>query len=354
MIKFEDTRSRVHFSEKANRLLDEIVNCPQMDLCRRGEATSCSEIVSTQRSGTKHQPPEPWSGLIESAAILFLSSNPSIDDKGITEVYPADDWTPEMVRDSFSFRFGGGSGGFRPIQDGVRPPLKGGGYGRPVAFWRAVKKHADDILGYKSVPGVDYALSEVVHCKSRHEVGVAAAMADCTNRYLDRLLEVAAAPTIVVLGSSARTAVIKHYPTLFSELPPFGSVTKLNLASKSRLVAFMPHPNAHMKRSFADRMPESRFMSLRNSATAHPVRTDSPALRRLRLLSHQGNETIGHFTLHTDGAVTCDSPANVDILRSLRSQSHAEDGESLFTWADGWSNGYTTTVEISISDAEVN
>jgi hypothetical protein len=222
------------------------------------------------------------------------------------------------------------------------------------AFWRAVKKHADDILGYKSVPGVDYGLSEVVHCKSRQEVGVTAAMADCTNRYLDRLLEVAAAPTIVVLGSSARTAVINHYSTPFSEQPPFGSVTKVNLASKPRLVAFMPHPNAHMKRSFAERMPERQLMSLRNAATTHPVRTDSPAHRRLRLFSHQGDKTIGHFTLHSDGAVTCESLENVDIPRSLRLRSHADDGESLFTWADGWSNGYTATVETSISDAEVN
>ena len=66
MITFDDTQSKVHFSEKANRLLDEIVNCPLIDLCRSGDATSCSKIVSTQGNGAKYQPPEPWSGLIES------------------------------------------------------------------------------------------------------------------------------------------------------------------------------------------------------------------------------------------------------------------------------------------------
>ena len=206
-----------------------------------------------------------------------------------------------------------------------------------MAFWRAVKKHADDILGYKSVPGVDYALSEVVHCKSRQQVGVTAAMAECTNRYLDRLLEIAAAPTIVVLGSSARTAMISHYPTLFSELPPFGSVTKLNLASKSRLVAFMPHPNAHMKRSFAERMPENpidAFAECRSGCIRANGQSSAP--QAARLFGPKGDKMLGHFTLHMDGAVTCESPETVDILRSLRLQSRAEDGESLFTWADGW------------------
>jgi hypothetical protein len=262
---FDDTQSKVHFSEKANRLLDEIVNCPLIDLCRSGDATSCSKIVSTQGNGAQYQPPEPWSGLIESAAILFLSSNPSIDEAAL-EDYPTDTWTPEIVRNFFSFRFGGGSGEINQIKDGVKPLLKGGGYGKSVAFWRAVKKHADDILGYKSVPGVDYALSEVVHCKSRRQVGVTAAMAECTTRYLDRLLEIAAAPTIVVLGSPARTAMISHYSELFKPQPPFGSVTRVNLASRPRLVAFMPHPNAHMKRSFAEWMPEKQLMRLRNAA----------------------------------------------------------------------------------------
>jgi hypothetical protein len=61
---------------------------------------------------------------------------------------------------------------------------------------------------------------------------------------------------------------------------------------------------------------------------------------------------LGHFTLHMDGAVTCEPQETVDVLRGLRLRSRTDDGESLFTWADGWSNGYAATVEISISEAE--
>jgi hypothetical protein len=54
-----------------------------------------------------------------------------------------------------------------------------------VRFWSAVKQRAKELLPEESVrPGLDYALTEVVRCKSREEVGVAEAAAVCSNRYL--------------------------------------------------------------------------------------------------------------------------------------------------------------------------
>jgi hypothetical protein len=150
------------------RLLDEIVHCPVVDACHRGEPSPCSQVVATQDDAdVPFQVPEPWSGHLETAPILFLSSNPSIDDLG-QEEYPAHDWAPDKTRAFFNCRFGG-SGGFNQIQDGSHMALKSRERGKSVSFWSSVKKHARDILGYEAVPGVDYALSEVVHCKSRKE-----------------------------------------------------------------------------------------------------------------------------------------------------------------------------------------
>jgi hypothetical protein len=253
-----DAKSASAPSSRAAQLLDEIVYCDEIHKHRRGESTPCSPIIATQDDAYPFQPPEPWSGLIESAPILFLSSNPSIDESRLEE-YPEADWEIDRVRSFFNFRFNGNPGGFDYVQDGVRPLLKSGEYGRSVAFWGAVKRHADDLLGREAVPGVDYALSEVVHCKSRQEVGVKEAMCKCSSNYLDRLLQVSAASVVIVLGSRARKIFVMRYPDIFSVSPEFGTVMQVEVGLRRRLVAFMPHPNAHMKRRLSERVSAAQL-----------------------------------------------------------------------------------------------
>lgn len=251
-------------TDSADGLLDEIVGCPVVRLCREGGASTCSTIVNAQHDAIGYQPPEPWSGRIESAPILFLSSNPSIDESG-QEEYPEDDWTPEKSRAFFRFRFGGGPDGSNPIVNGVRPPLKDGGVGGSVAFWGAVKRHAHDILDREPLPGVDYALSEVVHCKSRSEVGVKNALDECTGRYLDRVLGLSPAPLLIVLGTLAREGMAIRYPELFPERPDFGQVREEAIGGWRRVVAFMPHPNAHMKRQIHDLLLPDQLNGIRSA-----------------------------------------------------------------------------------------
>ncbi|MCB8751613.1 hypothetical protein [Planktothrix agardhii] len=79
-------------------LLDEIVNCPHAQQCLGDSAAEnlCRTIVEYQNtlSLQKFQVPEPWSGEIEKAPILFLSSNPSI---GGDEAYPTWDWSSKEI-----------------------------------------------------------------------------------------------------------------------------------------------------------------------------------------------------------------------------------------------------------------
>ena len=51
------------------------------------------------------QVPEPWSGDLEGAPILFLSSNPSIST---AELYPRWKWPDEEIAGFFGRRFSGG------------------------------------------------------------------------------------------------------------------------------------------------------------------------------------------------------------------------------------------------------
>jgi hypothetical protein len=84
-------------------LLVRITRCPVGERCLAGEHLPCSAIVGSQPAapGGFHVP-DPWSGHITCAAVLFVSSNPSIDP---AEAYPTRDWDDTQRADFFAARF---------------------------------------------------------------------------------------------------------------------------------------------------------------------------------------------------------------------------------------------------------
>ncbi len=108
-------------------------------------------------------------------------------------------------------------------------------------------------------PGTDYALTEVVHCKSKSEIGVREAEDFCASRYFSRIVSVSGARIIVVLGKPARKVFetelgfpkegIMHGPT--------------RLSGRERIVTFLPHPNARGPRTFAKCVPENKLETIR-------------------------------------------------------------------------------------------
>lgn len=71
------------------KLLWEIADCSELRRCREEPdvAHPCQAISDLQADEPwdRHQRPEPWNGHLETAPILFVSSNPSIDR---SEPYP--------------------------------------------------------------------------------------------------------------------------------------------------------------------------------------------------------------------------------------------------------------------------
>jgi uracil-DNA glycosylase len=149
-----------------------------------------------------------------------------------------DDDTVRWYEDAFEFR----------IENGIRALGAEGTARDSTPFWSAVKKRAEELIPTKKVrAGVDYALTEVVHCKSRNELGVKEALETCSSRYLRKTLEASYARAIVVLGSWAAKAVertlgLDSYPLLRGPVM---------LGSRVRHIAFLPHPNARKPRTFA-------------------------------------------------------------------------------------------------------
>jgi hypothetical protein len=119
----------------------------------------CSKVVGIQKakSWKAFQVPEPWSGHLLQAPILFLSSNPGISD---WDAYPKgvggfDLW------EFFDCRFEG-----RWSKDCTKALVAGKKSYKTVAYWANIRNRATELLGTKAMCGKDYALSEMVHCKS--------------------------------------------------------------------------------------------------------------------------------------------------------------------------------------------
>ena len=71
---------------EVSQLLGEIAHCSIANEIRSGNShvsIPCREIVSVQ-TGVVFQLPEPWSGQIDIAPLLFISSNPSLMNMKIT------------------------------------------------------------------------------------------------------------------------------------------------------------------------------------------------------------------------------------------------------------------------------
>lgn len=225
-------------------LLIEIARCPNVTACltNPSRAHSCADVVRSQKT-TKvdHQLPEPWSGDLEHAPILFVSSNPSIADES-HDFYPRTGWSDAKIRDYFQNRFGGG-----------RTTWVSAEAYRSVQYWAEVRGRASELLGRDARPGLDFALTEVVHCKSRNNVGVDSARDECSRRYLGRVLECSRARVIVVLGKHARTAVERHLCLQHLTNP----VGPIRIGQVERYIAFLGQPGSSEARTFARCLPDS-------------------------------------------------------------------------------------------------
>jgi hypothetical protein len=218
-----------------------VLRCPNPRMCIEDKSVDhpCREIVEYQLklTGAKtyadFQLPEPWCGQIDRAPILFVSSNPSLGDS-----QPAfGNVSDEDAFDSHHFVFGGGRGTY--TRNGVNPVDADGKQSKAVHFWSAVCARVKELIPDRPVAwGEDYALTEIVRCKSKHEEGVVEALEECTRRYFDRTMAVAAARVVVAIGK-ARGHIRKRYEIAESDM-----LATIEIAGKSRLIAFLPAPSS--------------------------------------------------------------------------------------------------------------
>ncbi len=227
-------------TQSADSLLLQITRCPIAAKCLAGQQHACSTIVGSQGAVRLNEfhVPEPWSGHIGRAPVLFVSSNPSIDR---SEAYPTGNWDDHKRADFFSARFDQRT---RPWIDSRMRPLLATSPQRHrdkgTRFWFATQARATELLRRPAQAGHDFALTEVVHCKSASEVGVAEAFDTCVKNWLRPMIRAAGAKVIVLLGKQAQRA--------FQETHDIVAGVRVTgprrIEGVERIVLQLPHPNA--------------------------------------------------------------------------------------------------------------
>lgn len=288
---------------EARKLFLEISRCQVMVATLNGEQTPCEKVVLCQCPTLepedrrrvwerKHHLPVPWVGHIEEAPLLILSSNPfvrrSYDGspapppqeeldafRGATIAEhpslgrpfeaPKAEWKDEQIVDKGEAMFDVWTEptGRRAYID------KDGNLGDESPYWKAAYAFASSMFDAPARPGVDYALTEIVRCKSPDEEGVEKATNECVGNYLDDTLRLSPAPVVAVFGRRARQVVrgLTGYADYGPVTPTFP------LAGRDRTFVFLGHPNAR-KPKYPKELDEQTLSLLRERLS-----TGDPGLR---------------------------------------------------------------------------
>ena len=240
-----DCRAMRTVTPKAAALATDIIRCPVVDQCLApgGEQLPCHRVVSWQGphpDGARYVP-DPWSGHLERAAILFVSSNPGSDAKGapISDASFTSAWSSDEIISCYDDAF---EPWRKPgIADGVYLTDRSGSRGtKPIRYWVWARARAAELLERRPMPGVDYALTEVVHCGTQHEAGVAEAFTTCVDLYFERVLLASAASLVICVGGWAHAAFKRAF-NIDIEDHLWGPS---EIAGRVRFVAAVPHPGA--------------------------------------------------------------------------------------------------------------
>lgn len=234
-------------SDEEHSLLIRVARCPLIGEAMRSASHPCHEVVASQDVGeADRQVPEGWAGNLRDSRIVFISSNPSISvaplgqPSSAAEAYPVAAWPDNKIVEYLGHRFDQ-TVRPHPFVRGFHHLQRDGHYApKPTRFWLSIQQRAVELLGDEAEPSRNYVMTEVVHCKSTGETGVASAAATCAGRYLDDILSLTAAPVVVVVGKQAHIRLQQR----LADLPDPPYIRTADLGGRERELVFIWHPAA--------------------------------------------------------------------------------------------------------------
>lgn len=227
-------------------LIIKVARCELIVRADREEGHPCHAVVGYQdvTDEDNRQVPEAWAGNLHGSRVVFLSSNPSISEPVTGQpLDSAEDHSRSASSDQRIIE----SQGLRFDRTLPEPFVKNGRYlqqdghysQRPVKFWTSIQRRAEELLGPTADPSVNYVMTEVVHCKSKNEVGVSQAAETCGKRYLNDILALTPAPVVAVVGKKSHDC-LNDALGLGLPAPPY--ITVGEIGGITRHLVFLWHP----------------------------------------------------------------------------------------------------------------
>ncbi len=281
-------------NKNSKELLKNIIECTNVNDVLSNKPSKCTAIVKYQlnflkernkleisRNGKLLAVPEPWSGDILNAKIMFLSSNPSIS---IAD-FEADKYPLHYVNKQNHLLFNKEKKCYDFFTNRFQKEIYTTNEEfRAVPFWRTIedwymcltsKKNPKEIISkINKYRGEDFVITELVHCKSKSEKGVEDAIDTCFDKWFKDVIQICNAKIIIILGATCRNKILKW---LYSEkrnvvnrrgnyIGPYPE--QYNLFNKNIQIIFFPHPSAHYGstklQSFIQRAYENSFYGKEN------------------------------------------------------------------------------------------
>ena len=227
-------------------LIIKVARCELIWRADQKDAHPCHTVVRSQGGASAYdrQIPEGWAGNLHASRLVFLSSNPSISEAGsgrpldTVEDYPRASSTDTAIVEFLGRRFDQTLP--TPFVKNNRFLQQNGHYSqRATSFWASIQRRAEELLGPTADPSVNYVMTEVVHCKSKNEVGVSQAAETCGKRYLNDILALTNAPIVVVVGKKSHDCL---NDALGLGLPKLPYITSKHLGGMVRRLVFLWHP----------------------------------------------------------------------------------------------------------------
>ncbi|RMF92144.1 MAG: hypothetical protein D6734_12950 [Candidatus Schekmanbacteria bacterium] len=187
------------------------------------------------------QIPEPWNGDMINAPILIISSNPSYSKD---ELYPTLAWPDPIIADFFINRFKDRGPKYSWVYNNKVLKIDGTRE-KPVRYWSSIKRRVEELLLRPAKPGIDFCITELVHCKSSQQIGVAKALPECTKRFLNERIGISGAQIIIGIGSFVRD-YFKGKNSV-NDIP----------------IIYLPHPNAFEPKTVAKTHTEEEIDNIR-------------------------------------------------------------------------------------------
>ena len=241
------------------KLLFDIAKCSEFCslITNPDSSSSCSLIVDSQKDHEVEvkkdfQLPEPWTGDIINAPILVISSNPGYSKE---EIYPDFTWPKPMIADFFMNRFQDRGSRYSWVYDN-KVLNNDGERGISVRYWSSIRARVKELLG-SAKPGIDYCITEIVHCKSSSEKGVENALPKCSDLYLERKIKISDAKFIIGVGE-----FVKKY---FKEVKYINGIP----------ITYLPHPNAFKPKTFLKTHTEERLDEIKSILSSEHVISNS-------------------------------------------------------------------------------